>query len=80
MKLSVNIAFCTFCSGWLSGKIKPGMTSAPEGSRIAWSTESPSARRIPSNPTFQDYDNSKTWRILETLQDIAKKTGDNFTK
>ncbi len=55
--------------GWLSGKFRRGMAAPPEGTRIkvaedrGWSE------------SWSRYNTESTWKVLDTLLEVAKETG-----
>ncbi len=60
---------CTF-RGWLSGKLKRGMSSPEQNTRVAWSA----GRSHHSHPDWAWFSsNDQAWNILETAEKIAKK-------
>ena len=64
--------YFTIFSGWLSGKIKPGSQKAVPGSRMEWAK----GRAQHSHPDFDWFkDNKQVWKILETMEQLAKKQG-----
>jgi aryl-alcohol dehydrogenase-like predicted oxidoreductase len=56
-------------AGWLSGRFKRGMTEPPAGSRIVTAGE----RGLPER--WENYDNERTWRVLDDLHALAADTG-----
>lgn len=62
-------------SGWLSGKIKR-QGQLEEGSRMAWSS-SKDGRPNQAFPTFEEFDNENTWKLLDLMEKIAKNNGKN---
>lgn len=55
--------------GWLSGKIQRD-GNLEKGSRIAWTSEDPS-RLVQSHPTFDQFNNDKVWKLLDTMKTIG---------
>jgi aryl-alcohol dehydrogenase-like predicted oxidoreductase len=56
--------------GWLSGRYRRDMDSAPSGSRV---DADPDAGGWPE--AWGTYANERTWEVIDTLADIAEKTG-----
>ena len=66
---------CIFYRGLLSGKIKRGMTSAPEGSRIAWSSSRGTGGN-PVNPAWEMFsENEQVWDVIDKVAQIADNKG-----
>lgn len=55
--------------GWLSGKLRPGMTVPPEGSRVR------TAEELGWGESWTAYNNARTWDIISALDSIAQSTG-----
>jgi len=55
--------------GWLSGKYKRGMQTPPDQSRVKMAEE------YNWSESWSAYNTERTWRILDTLLDIAKDIG-----
>lgn len=55
--------------GWLSGKYYRGMTEPPTGTRVD------EASRRNWSESWQKYNNERTWRIIDTLFEVAKTIG-----
>jgi aryl-alcohol dehydrogenase-like predicted oxidoreductase len=55
--------------GWLTGKVRRGMTAPPAGTRL----ESASARGL--SERWGAYDNEHTWRVLDELFAVAEDAG-----
>lgn len=60
--------------GYLAGKLDRKSTGAPEGTRIH-ATKNP----VQSHPTFEQFDNERTWAIIDTCKAIADKRGNGTT-
>jgi aryl-alcohol dehydrogenase-like predicted oxidoreductase len=56
--------------GWLSGKYRRDMDGPPPGSRV---DADPDAGGWPE--AWQTYANDRTWDVIDTLVDVAEKTG-----
>ena len=56
--------------GYLSGKIDRNSSGAPEGSRIH-ATINP----VQSHPTFEQFNNERTWAIIDTCREIGSRHG-----
>jgi len=64
------IPFSPLAGGWLSGRMKRGVTAPESGSRVDW------AEKIGMKPTgFSSQAKEQTWRILDALESISKETG-----
>ncbi|XP_013393821.1 uncharacterized protein LOC106161418 isoform X1 [Lingula anatina] len=62
--------------GWLSGKFKRGMgAGGASSSRIGWVSEKAGERILQSAPSWDQYDNDKTWTLLEAMERIGKEHG-----
>ncbi|CAD5118062.1 DgyrCDS6801 [Dimorphilus gyrociliatus] len=59
--------------GWLSGKIQRD-GELEKGSRIAWTSEDP-ARLVQSHPTFDQFNNDRVWKLLDTIKTIGSSHG-----
>jgi len=55
--------------GWLSGKFRRGMTTAPEGTRIETATKQGWSE------SWDAYDNEHTWAVLDALFSVAQESG-----
>ncbi|HEX6385180.1 MAG TPA: aldo/keto reductase [Anaerolineae bacterium] len=55
--------------GWLSGKYRRGMAAPPAGSRVEM------AEKEGWSEAWNAYDNEHTWRVIDTLFEIAAETG-----
>jgi aryl-alcohol dehydrogenase-like predicted oxidoreductase len=55
--------------GWLSGKVRRGMTSPPSGTRL----EIAESRGM--SEKWSAYDNEHTWRVLDELFAVADEAG-----
>ena len=55
--------------GWLSGKVRRGMTGPPAGTRLATAEE----RGL--NERWSAQDNERTWRVLDELFAVAEDAG-----
>jgi aryl-alcohol dehydrogenase-like predicted oxidoreductase len=55
------IAWSPLAGGWLTGKYRRGMSSAPAGTRAA----------ADGDGAWAEHDNERTWRIIETVVGIA---------
>jgi aryl-alcohol dehydrogenase-like predicted oxidoreductase len=55
--------------GWLSGKYQRGMTGAPKGTRVEM------ADSQGWKETFANYDNERTWSVIDELSAVAKELG-----
>jgi len=53
--------------GWLSGKIKRGMETAPSGTRIAVAEEQ---QRMEN---WNAYNTERTWKVLDALHEVAEQ-------
>lgn len=69
------LAFSPLKGGWLSGRIKRGQPP-PSDSRVAWVQQDPTTRSdMSSVPHTGLADKETTWRVLDTVQDIAHTKG-----
>lgn len=69
------LAFSPLKGGWLNCRIKRGQPP-PTDSRVAWVEQDPSTRRdMSSVPHTGLADKEITWRVLDTIQDIANTKG-----
>ncbi|XP_070538977.1 1-deoxyxylulose-5-phosphate synthase YajO-like isoform X2 [Ptychodera flava] len=65
-------------AGWLTGKIRRGATSAPEGSRIGHSQSNPhfyQKSQFLAHPNFSEFATDKVWHLLDVMDGIAKSHG-----
>ncbi len=65
------------CSGWLSGKVKRGVTAndLTEGSRLAW-TSSKEGRQTQSHSTLQQFEQDENvWKLLDFMEKIGEEHG-----
>ncbi|QSB12896.1 aldo/keto reductase [Natronosporangium hydrolyticum] len=56
--------------GWLAGRYRRGMTEPPAGSRV---DADPDAGGWPE--AWRTYANDRTWDVIDTLVEVAEKTG-----
>eukprot|EP00730_Choanoeca_flexa_P002627 TRINITY_DN11115_c0_g3_i4.p1 TRINITY_DN11115_c0_g3~~TRINITY_DN11115_c0_g3_i4.p1 ORF type:complete len:227 (+),score=64.68 TRINITY_DN11115_c0_g3_i4:493-1173(+) len=65
--------------GWLTGKMRRGMESAPEDSRIAWAENTGS--KLQSAPGYSTFANDKAvWDLIDLLAAIADETGHSIAQ
>lgn len=64
--------------GWLSGKIRPGTSAAPDGSRVAWSETVKSG--LQSAPQFEKMATPEAWRVIEALDAVSSETGKTYAQ
>lgn len=55
--------------GWLTGRFRRGMAGPPPGTRIE------EAERRGWSESWSRYNNERTWRILDTLEQVSQKAG-----
>ena len=55
--------------GWLSGKFRRGMSAPPSGTRIE------TAQDLKWNEAWDNYNNERTWQVLDTLFAVAEEAG-----
>lgn len=55
--------------GWLSGKYRRGMTAPPAGTRVEM------AEKEGWSESWNSYNNEHTWRVIDTLFEVAEETG-----
>lgn len=55
--------------GWLTGKYRRGLSSAPTGSREA------GAEQDQGRETWRDRDTEDTWRVVDAVLSVAEETG-----
>ena len=55
--------------GWLSGKFHRGMTQPPTGTRVD------EASRRNWGESWEQYDNERTWSVIDILLSVSKETG-----
>ncbi|MBT8224008.1 MAG: aldo/keto reductase [Dactylosporangium sp.] len=54
--------------GWLGGRLRPGMTTPPDGTRVK------TAERLGWGESWTAYHNDHTWRVIEELFAVAEET------
>ena len=60
--------------GWLSGKYKRNQEGFEEGSRVGWTSQD-TKRVMQSHPNYDQFNQEKTWKLLEKIGNIGKQHG-----
>ena len=59
--------------GYLSGKITRTSNGAPEGTRVHFVSNSKTFPPGQAFPSFDQWNNDQTWKIIDTCEKLAKK-------
>jgi len=65
------IPWSPLAGGWLAGRVKKDQKAADEGSRVAWAEQ----KKWKATDYSTIGGDDKTWRVLDTVAEVAKETG-----